>query len=49
VVEMVGNGALPGAGFLKQEAVPLPAFLNTCNGRLYAGEPHGGKLKALTG
>ena len=46
VVEMVGNGSLPGRGFLKQEEIPLPAFLKTSNGRLYAGEPHGGKLKA---
>ena len=49
VVEMVGNGSLPGKGFMKQEEIPLPAFLKTCNGRLYAGEPHGGKLKELTG
>lgn len=44
VVEMVSNGSLPPKGFLKQEAIPLQAFLKTSNGRLYAGEPHGGKL-----
>ena len=43
VVEMVSNGSLPGKGFIKQEAIPLQAFLKTINGRLYAGEPHGGK------
>jgi saccharopine dehydrogenase-like NADP-dependent oxidoreductase len=48
VVEMVSNGSLPGKGFLKQEEIPLPAFLKTSSGRLYAGEPHGGKLKQLT-
>jgi len=48
VVEMVSNGSLPGKGFLKQEEIPLPAFMKTSNGRLYAGEPHGGKLKDLS-
>jgi len=43
VVEMVSDGSLPGKGFLKQEQIPLQAFLKTMNGRLYAGEPHGGK------
>jgi hypothetical protein len=33
---------LPQEGFLKQETVPLAEFLKTANGRLYAGEPHGG-------
>jgi len=42
VVEMVSNGSLPVKGFLKQEQIPLHAFLKTMNGRLYAGEPHGG-------
>jgi saccharopine dehydrogenase-like NADP-dependent oxidoreductase len=41
VVEMVGNGSLPGKGFLKQEEIPLSEFLKTSNGRLYAGKPHG--------
>jgi len=45
VVEMVANGSLPGKGFLKQEEIPLSAFLKTGNGRLYGGEPHGGKAK----
>jgi len=45
VVEMVNNGSLPGMGFLKQEGISLSAFLETKNGRLYAGEPHGGNLK----
>jgi len=43
VVEMVSNGSLTAKGFLKQEEIPLQAFLKTSNGRLYAGEPHGGK------
>jgi len=38
VVEMVNAGALPDHGFIKQEAVPLDAFLETRNGRLY-GRP----------
>jgi saccharopine dehydrogenase-like NADP-dependent oxidoreductase len=42
VVEMVSDGVLPQKGFLKQESIPLDAFLKTANGRLYAGEPHGG-------
>jgi saccharopine dehydrogenase-like NADP-dependent oxidoreductase len=41
VVEMVSNGALPSRGFLKQEEIPLTAFLHTANGRLFAGHPHG--------
>jgi saccharopine dehydrogenase-like NADP-dependent oxidoreductase len=45
VVEMVSNGSLPARGFLKQEEIPLQAFLKTSNGRLYAGEPHEGKLE----
>ena len=45
VVEMVGNGSLPGKGFLKQEEIPLSDFLKTINGRLYAGKPHGGKTQ----
>jgi len=44
VVEMVASGSLPGKGFIKQEEIPLQAFLATHNGRLYAGQPHGGKL-----
>ena len=44
VVEMVSNGSLPCKGFLKQEEIPLSGFLETMNGRLYAGKPHGGNL-----
>ena len=44
-VEMVNKGLLPGKGFLKQEEIPLAEFLETQNGRLYAGESHGGNLK----
>ena len=44
VVEMVSNGSLAGRGFLKQEGISLSAFLKTKNGRLYAGQPHGGNL-----
>lgn len=44
VVEMVGTGFLPDRGFLKQEEIPLSAFMKTANGRLYTGEPHGGKI-----
>ena len=36
VVEMVGTGALPDKGFVRQEDIPLPAFLQTAHGRLYA-------------
>jgi saccharopine dehydrogenase-like NADP-dependent oxidoreductase len=46
VVEMVSNGSLPAKGFLKQEEIPLQAFLKTTNGRLYAGEPHGASRNA---
>ncbi len=35
VIEMVQSGALPRQGFLKQERVPLDAFLSTRTGRLY--------------
>jgi saccharopine dehydrogenase-like NADP-dependent oxidoreductase len=44
VVEMVSSGVLPGKGFLKQEEIPLAAFLKTANGRLFAGKPHGGNV-----
>jgi len=36
IVEMVANGSLPQSGFVKQEDVPLEAFLQTSTGRLYA-------------
>lgn len=42
VVEMVGNGTIPGKGLLKQEEIPLSEFLKTRNGRLYNCEPDWG-------
>ncbi len=36
VVEMVAAGTLPASGFLKQEEIPLDAFLQTKSGSLYA-------------
>lgn len=36
VIEMVRDGILPNTGFLKQEDIPLAAFLNTSNGARYA-------------
>lgn len=44
VIELVSNGTLPDKGFIKQEQVPLETFLKTSNGRLYSGQPHGGKF-----
>lgn len=44
VIELVSNGTLPDKGFLKQETVALEKFMATKNGRLYAGQTHGGKL-----
>lgn len=44
VVEMVNSGDLAEKGFIKQEEIPLAAFLATHNGRLYEGRPHGGKV-----
>jgi saccharopine dehydrogenase-like NADP-dependent oxidoreductase len=35
VVEMVAAGTLPQQGFLKQEDIPLEAFLSTQNGQLF--------------
>ncbi|MCI4664054.1 MAG: saccharopine dehydrogenase NADP-binding domain-containing protein [Neomegalonema sp.] len=35
IIEMAANGALPRQGFLRQEEVPLEAFLNTRSGALY--------------
>jgi len=37
VIEMVRDGVLPDSGFLKQEDIPLGAFLKTTNGARYAG------------
>lgn len=45
VVEMARNGSVNGKGFIKQETIPLKNFLQTHNGRLYDGQPHGGMLK----
>lgn len=45
VVEMVDRGLLPATGFVRQETIALDDFLATHNGRLYAGQPHGGKLE----
>jgi saccharopine dehydrogenase-like NADP-dependent oxidoreductase len=36
VIEMVSNGLLPQNGFLKQEEIPLEAFLSTRAGSLYS-------------
>jgi len=38
VIEMVRDGKLPNCGFLKQEDIPLEAFLSTRTGGLYAPE-----------
>jgi len=35
VVEMVARGTLPQQGFIKQEEIPLEAFMQTGNGSLY--------------
>jgi len=35
VMEMVRDGKLAGHGFLKQEEIPLDAFLATTTGRLF--------------
>ncbi len=45
VVELVARGRLPATGFIRQETIALDDFLATCNGRLYDGQPHGGKLE----
>ncbi|MEX0324694.1 MAG: saccharopine dehydrogenase C-terminal domain-containing protein [Puniceicoccaceae bacterium] len=39
VIEMVRDGSLPQSGFLKQEDVPLEAFLKTKNGSRYGEAP----------
>ncbi|XAT59837.1 L-lysine dehydrogenase [Rhodobacteraceae bacterium Araon29] len=36
IIEMVRDGKLPNKGFLKQEEIPLQAFLETPTGSLYA-------------
>lgn len=45
VVEMVSHGLLPQKGFIKQEHIPLAAFLQTTHGHLYA--KHCPKLESL--
>ena len=45
VVEMVGKASLPQKGFVKQEDIPLPAFLKTTYGKIFA--EHCPKLKTL--
>ena len=39
VVRLVRDGVLPSRGFLKQEAVPLDAFLGTPTGALFGASP----------
>ncbi len=46
VIEMVSNGVLPGKGFVRQETISLKKFFETCNGRLYNSQPHGGRFAA---
>jgi saccharopine dehydrogenase-like NADP-dependent oxidoreductase len=36
VIELVRDGTLPQHGFLKQEEIPLSAFLATTTGRLFS-------------
>jgi saccharopine dehydrogenase-like NADP-dependent oxidoreductase len=38
VIELVRDGKLPQKGFLKQEEIPLDAFLSTKMGRMFAGD-----------
>jgi saccharopine dehydrogenase (NAD+, L-lysine-forming) len=38
VLELVASGVLPAKGFIKQEDIPLDAFLATRNGALYTAE-----------
>lgn len=38
VVEMVNKGSLPGSGFIKQEEIPLDAFMKTSSGSLFSEE-----------
>lgn len=38
VLDMLANGTLPQAGFIRQEDIPLPAFLANRFGRFYAPE-----------
>jgi len=36
VIEMASRGTLPSRGLVKQEDIPLPAFLSTTHGKLFA-------------
>ena len=45
VVELVSTGTLPQRGFVKQEDIPLLAFLNTTTGHLFA--EHHAALRTL--
>ena len=36
IIEMASSGKLPARGFVKQEDIPLPAFLSTTHGKLFA-------------
>jgi saccharopine dehydrogenase-like NADP-dependent oxidoreductase len=36
VVELAASGKLPAKGFVKQEQIPLPVFLKTAHGKLFA-------------
>ena len=45
VVKLVSHGTLPQQGFVKQEDIPLRAFLHTTTGRLFA--EHHPALQAL--
>jgi saccharopine dehydrogenase (NAD+, L-lysine-forming) len=45
VVELVSHGTLPQRGFVKQEDIPLLAFLKTTTGHLFAA--HHPALRAL--
>ena len=53
VVEMVSRGVLPGRGFLRQEEIPLEAFLATRNGKRFldfcspSGQAEGGDGSSL--
>jgi saccharopine dehydrogenase-like NADP-dependent oxidoreductase len=38
VLDMLADGALPQTGFIRQEDIPLPAFLSNRFGRYYAGD-----------
>ncbi len=48
VIEMVRDGILPARGFLKQEEIPLAAFLETRTGGLYrSGEDTGSQATGV--